>query len=46
MSDREWEKESIIRMPDRLDDRKMGDTYHFLLHLSAGSEPKGDETVE
>ena len=42
-STREWEKESIIRMLDCLDDRKMDDTYHFLLHLSAGSEPKGEE---
>ena len=45
-STREWEKESIIRMLDCLDDRKMEDTYHLLLHLSADSEPKGEENIE
>lgn len=35
----EWKKEAIIRMLDRLDDRKLNNTYYFLLHLSAGSEP-------
>ena len=36
MCEREWEKESIIRILDRLDDRKLGNVYHFVLHISGG----------
>lgn len=43
MCEREWEKESIIQMLDLLDDRKLSNVYHFVLHISAGSEPKGEE---
>ena len=36
MSDSQWQKDKIIRILDQLDERKLSNVYHFVLHISGG----------